>query len=333
VVMAEEIEMERRALYNALRINWLADPSLEVEPWQVENYREMSLPLLFSRLRQHGLNLDKDSFIRISENFDAPEEMHEHLVEEEGLSAVEEDQIYLLLFELWRRLQKDKPCLSVFCDELDHQIYLYDQGHLYSIENIQDIIANLQVILEENSDEGVDAEEVFRLINQNCANDIEAFLFDFIVEQIEGNNFSYAQDLIESFYDYVGDKKWFKLLNARILSHTDSESAKVAVQNTVDIAMDSNDLEYNLEVLAELAHESERDIFVDLVNKSLPLLKTEEDFQDLITITADYFNLLDQDDLYQLMQNLLKKRSNISLSRPFHNKDVDLQAYLKSFQK
>ena len=35
------MDAERRALYNSLRMHWLLDPNMAVEPWQVEDYRSM----------------------------------------------------------------------------------------------------------------------------------------------------------------------------------------------------------------------------------------------------------------------------------------------------
>ena len=41
-------------------------------------------------------------------------------------------------------------------------------------------------------DEGLPPEQAFQLISPYCANDIETFLYDFIAEQIDEDNESYA---------------------------------------------------------------------------------------------------------------------------------------------
>ncbi len=46
----------------------------------------------------------------------------------------------------------ERLCLSVFCDELDHQINLYDSGEIERPEAIPDVLANLQEVLDENTD-------------------------------------------------------------------------------------------------------------------------------------------------------------------------------------
>ena len=53
---------EGRALYNLLQMNLKQNPDLEVEPWQVEVYRDLPEEELFSRLESHQIFLDKDNF-------------------------------------------------------------------------------------------------------------------------------------------------------------------------------------------------------------------------------------------------------------------------------
>ncbi len=55
--------IERRALYNLLRMNWINEPTLPVESWQVEDYRALSLPDLFGRLKDFNIQLERVSFI------------------------------------------------------------------------------------------------------------------------------------------------------------------------------------------------------------------------------------------------------------------------------
>jgi len=50
------METERRALYNLLRLNWLRDPSVKVERWQVEDLRSVSTPDLLYRINEERNN-------------------------------------------------------------------------------------------------------------------------------------------------------------------------------------------------------------------------------------------------------------------------------------
>lgn len=302
------MDVERRSLYNSLRMNWLHDPSVEVEAWQVEDYRSMPLEALFDKLKQKGFVLDRSSFLALAEKSDTPEDLTDVLVADTAFDAKEQDQIYLIVFELWRKLIPEKPCLSVFCDELDHQIYLYDRGESSNSEALQDALANLKVILDENVDVGIGPGEVLESINAGCANDIESFLYDYISEQIDNRNESYAWDLLDAFFNYVKDTKWFEFLKARLLFGSDPESANQILLQIIKKNASTPELEFNFEILAFLVQGGERPLFVKLVKQTIPLLEVEEDFQDLLAISAEYYRLLDLDHEEQEIQNILKKR-------------------------
>ena len=83
---------------------------------------------------------------------------------------------------------------------------------------MENALATLEQILDENEDAGVDAHEVFTSVASGCAHDIESFFYDFISEQIDSGNLSYASELHEAFAVYVSDKKRFEFLAIRILA-------------------------------------------------------------------------------------------------------------------
>lgn len=319
------MDIQKRPLYNSLRMNWLIDPTLEVEAWQVENYREMSLPLLFSRLKQYGLEFDKESFCLLADEYETPEDLTDELLGNQVLEVEDEDRIYLLLFELWRRLETDKPCLSVFCDELDHQIFLYDQGKTDNVEGLQDALSNLQVILDESCDEGGDPLEVMESVNTGCANDIETFLYDFISEQIDNGNYSYAIELIDGFINYIEDDKWYEFLRVRILGHTDPEGASILIQQLAEEACNDDDLSFNLEVLSEMVQEGDEESFVSLVKRSMPLIENEDDFQDLLNICTNYYCCQDLEEKEKALHQLLENRAQKAPTEKFFQDDPDLK--------
>lgn len=314
------MDMNRRALYNSLRMNWILNPSFEAEAWQVEDYRAMPLDLIFEKLEDHHIHLDKTSFQAFADTVDTPEELTEGLLADSKMDMQEQDQVYLLIFELWRRLLPEKPCLSIFCDEMDHQINLYDRGKLQNSEAIEDALANLEVLLDENTDSGVDPHEAFEYINSCCANDVESFLFDFISEQIDNENEPYAADLLDGFSGYVRDVKWFEILRARLLSQSDPEEANHIVEQLIENTS-SPDIEFYLEVLSFLVSSGDKDTFERLVKQAAELIQIEEDFQTLISLSADFYHRLDHEKLENALQQLLDKRIKIDLDRPFDRKD------------
>ena len=141
------MELKGKALFNLLKISSQEEKPLEIQPWQVENLKKLAIEELFSRLKKMSLMLDESSFYLYAENCETPEELVECLCCDEE-SAQRYDQVYLIVFELWRRLIKEKFCLSIFCDELDHWIELYDAEKLEDEEPLQKCLSFLEDILD-----------------------------------------------------------------------------------------------------------------------------------------------------------------------------------------
>lgn len=327
------MEMNSRALYNSLRMNWILDPTLNVETWQVEDYRAMPLDLIFEKLENHHLHLDKTTFVAYADTVETPEDLTEALLADSNIDGKNYDKVYLLIFELWRRLVPEKPSLSIFCDELDHQIHLYDSGQNQNSEAIQDTIANLQVLLDENTDSGTDPLDAFDYINAGCANEIESFLYDYISEQIDNDNESYASDLLEGFSHYVHDVKWFELLRARVLSTTEPDEANQIVEHLLEDKNAEPDIEFNLEVLAFLVSNGNEKTFLQLVKKTAELVQVEDDFQSLITICADFYHRLDREHIENALQQLLSKRTQHNPNKNFDHKDPHFADFFKILAK
>lgn len=320
------MEVNRRALYNSLRMNWVLEPTTEVEVWQVEDYRSMPMDSLFERLEDLNIRLDKTSFLALAEEMSTPEELAETLLAEFSVDKQLYDQVYLLGFELWRRLLPEKPSFSILCDELDHQIYLYDRGETKNVEAMEDILANLQVILDENTDEGADPHEAFDCVSTGCANDIEGFLYDFISEQVDNGNNLYANELIDGFSDYIKDSRWFEFLRARLLSSTDPMEANQIITRLVN-SRSEPDLEFNLELLSFLVSFGDKETFERLVKQSAKILQTEEDFQSLLSICADFYHRLDEENVEKSFQDILDRRIKNDLHQSFDPKDPHLTEF------
>lgn len=322
------MEMNRRALYNSLRMNWVMDPALAVEAWQVEDYRAIPLDQLFERLEDRDIRLSKSTFAAFADSVDDPEELTESILHDSSEDMEVQDQIYLIIFELWRRLLPEKPCLSVLCDEIDHQIHLHDQGHGANGEGIADSLADLQVVLDENTDAGADPHEAFDCINSGCANDVETFLHDYISEQIDEDNYSYATELLDGFSSYLHDVKWFEFLRARLVAVSDQEEANRIVKELIADKHAEPDLELNLEVLSFLVTIGDRDTFENIAKQTLGLLQVEEDFQALVSISADFYHRLDKEKIETSLQSILKQRQKHHSEKKINGNDPDLTAFL-----
>lgn len=340
------MEMDRKALYNSLFMHWRDNPDFaEVEKWQIEDYRSIPLESLFQRLEKFDISLDKNRFLAYAREVDSPEELFETVVNEEEIDEKSQDQIYLLLFELYRRLLPESRPLSIFCDELDHLIDEYDRSLLKSNESLEYALASLEQILEENLEENFEdnqksfdlngkanPSEIFVIISSCCANDIESFLVDFISEEIDAKNYTYASELLEDFEKYVLDKKWFVYLEAKLASETNRDDSEILNQKLLTDASVSNDLDFALEALAFFSKNGEENTFPILAVKKLPWLKTEQDFKDFLSIAADYYRFLDREEDEKQLLEIIDGRNSVPQDAPFDpkNEDVDkLIAILK----
>ena len=314
------MELKGKALFNLLRLNWLDDPNSDVQPWQIEDLRELSIEKLFSRLQDLGLVLNEESFYLYAENCDSPEELIDCVwIEEEQLER--HDQAYLLLFELWRRLLPGKLCLSVFCDELDQLIDLYDTGALENEEPLQNALTILEDILDDACDEDGDLQTVFKMIASFCAHDLERFLFDFISDQITERNETYASELIDDFYEYISFRLAFDLLRAWLFGFSNLEESNILYGRLLEELSESPNLDLILQVCDSLIHHGDVRLFMQAVRQALGLLKTEENIQMLLEMVAEYFRCLDRDKEYKTIRGMLEMRQTTALDKAIDPSD------------
>ena len=304
------MNLQTKALYNLLRLNYVSDPSLPCEKWQVEDLRSVSMELLFKRLAKIGIELSSERMHRFADECDSPEELTELLLpDQEDLK--QHDEAYLMIFELWRRLFPERQTLSIFCDELDYQISFFEAGELESDEPIQDALANLDEILSENADGGIKPAKIFEKISSYCAHDLMGFIIDYISNLIDAQNQLYASELIEDFAPYAPGLIWFDFLRARVTALTDPVEANRAVNELLKCD-EKLSVDLLLEILRFQAGYGEKAVFLGAMKKILPRLETEEDFRELLTLSQEYFRRRDREDLELAIQQLLIQRQNTS---------------------
>lgn len=314
------MQLKGKALFNLLRINWLEDPSMQVEPWQVEDLCDLSIEELFSRLKKLHLILDEQSFYLYAENCDSPEELTDYVwIEEEDIAGRE--QSYLLLFELWRRLLPGKLCLSVFCDELDQLIDLYDGGDLDLVEPLQNALIILEDILDDIADADGDPKEIFLEVASYCAHDLERFIADYIYDQISEENETYASEVLDAFYDYASNTKRFHFLRARLIALSDIEESNILYRRVLEELQECPDLELILQIAESLVYHGDVRLFMLTVKMAIPLLQTEEEFQSLLAMVAEYYRCLDRDDEERKVKNLLEARLTHPLDQRLNSSD------------
>lgn len=316
--------LQRKALYNLLLLNLKRIESGELkisdlQAWQTENYREITTEELFRQLHALGLHLQKEDFESYAKNFEAPEEMVETFAKEKV--PLEQDHIFLILFELWRRFFPEKRTISIFCDELDTQMMAHD---LNQPSEIQDALVYLQQLLEEHVDQGLAPKKAFQVIQMYCANDIESFLFDFILAEIDAGHQSYASELVDGFAKFVKDPLWFDYLAARIGILEDPEEGYEKLEKVIKSLNQETNLDLIEEMLYFLATTGNHSLFYQLAIKALSLLKLEEDFQEFLEACYAHYDFLELKSPALLIAQTFYDRAKIPPDQPLLQTDPDV---------
>ncbi|MBS0622658.1 MAG: hypothetical protein JSR80_06845 [Verrucomicrobia bacterium] len=307
-------------------MNWQRGSQLDVEPWHVEDLRLVDMKGLFERLLRLGVPMDREHFALACNEVESPEELAE-LYTEESNSPQEEDQIYLLLFELWRRIYPERHTLSLFCDELDRRIDTYNLNPMDSGEAIQDALANLQELLYENCEAGVDPDEAIELLSPHLANDLRSFLHDFIHEELEENP-TYAAELIEGFVCYMEGDLWFQFLQARLCLLSDVTEGNRLLGELLDILKKHPDLDLLLEISGFLAASADRHLFLRSVKQALKEIEVEEDLIELLEHCVHYYRCIDEEKKEQAAEDLIASRKAIAADKPLRGSDAAVSKVL-----
>ncbi|MDN3508303.1 MAG: hypothetical protein P0S94_05230 [Simkaniaceae bacterium] len=277
--------------------------ALEVEAWQIENYREVELENLFIRLLELDIDLDLDALTTSFEEADSPEELALFLAQDTGTKRYE--KIYLLVFELWRRLCKEKESLSIFCDELDQQIYKFNND-LIETEEMLDVLEMLDHILDTNADRGVDPKVVFESVCSYLAHDLEQFIYDFIGLQIENQQTLYASELIDHFYPYVLKTHRLDFLRIRCAALLGTDDVDEMIAHLECELENETSLQGLFDVLDFATQYGQSDLFLRTFSLITPMVETIDAYQELLTFTMHYFESVGLAKEVTLLQKMVK---------------------------
>lgn len=314
------MKLQTKALYNLVKFSSFHNTSFKTKIWQIEELREVDEKDLFKKLQNFGITLDKENILKYAKEFDSPEELLDVLAFEKDKEI--KDQIYLVIFEIFRRFLPDKKCISIFCDELDYRIFLYDINQLKNDELLQDGLANLKTILDSNVDMGISHENAFRNLIEYLAHDLENFLFDYISDQIDAKNERYAFDLIDNFYHYVTKKLWFDFLRARLKSLKNPSKSNEIIRDILSELKENPSLDLQLRILKFLVGNGNRELFIEGIKQTSIHLKKEKDFKEILQITSEFYNRLDKEVLQKKILNLMSNRSKIKSEENLKKQDI-----------
>ena len=309
-----------RARYNLLQQKKREDPSFKVEDWMVVNYRDFSLNELFDGLERIGVHLDVDDFEQLAEEYDSPEEFSTKFVDSIPEHA---EEIYLYIFELWRRLLDQRETISIFCDEIDYLLSEVDEEHLVDGDLMHAMLVELADILDCNVDSGQKPKKVFSQVCSYMAHDLESAIYNFIFDQIEQGNLTIASELLGDFSEYIEESLWFDFLKIRLMRGVPSEDATAMMARFMEKLEERPNLELYFALLRHLIEIGDRDLFLATYRFAVDLIKDEEDYVEMTDILFEYFNLNDLEEEEKNIRTIIESRKSRNPSEIISPEDKD----------
>jgi hypothetical protein len=336
--MDRQLPIEKKAYYNLLWMTQGALATQEPQSWEIEDQRQISLADLFARLKAFGLDWDEAGFLKASQDFESPEKMTVGVIpllntESNKTDDKVFDQLYLLIFELWRRLLPEKVTLSIFCDELDHLIVAYDLGLIEDLLPIDQAISTLCRLLEAEAEVLNEPLEAFEHISRFLANDLEGFLFDWLNELVGQEYFEQASQKLGLLLPFVSDPKWFLLLKARLDLHTNREQATQDIRALLDETDAEPDLDFVFEMLSLAGELEDKGLFLQATRQALHLIRYEADFRELIALAIDLFETLQNPSIIVELESLEEERREIDLADPLSEQDPALLKFYQTVER
>ena len=269
-------------------MNLRQDSNISAKSWQVKEYRTLSEKSLFSALKKNHIIFDKQTFLFYVEESGSPEELTEKLFD--GVDLFKKQELFLYIFELWRRFAPDKQTLSIFSDEMDHLIEEYEEGVMENEEKLEEYLLRLQQTLDNHVDEGGAEEDAFSLISPYFCHDLEAFIYEYIAYQIDQENDLYASEMLEGLYPYIRHPMWLDFLRIRLVYSVDEIEAKKMINRLLGSLQEQTDLPLLFELLYFLkgvrAHES----YFSGIKIAINQVKTYSEIKNISFLVASYFN-------------------------------------------
>ncbi|MBI3236986.1 MAG: hypothetical protein HYZ48_04735, partial [Chlamydiales bacterium] len=110
---------------------------------------------------------------------------------------------------------------------------------------------------------------------------------------------------------------------AWMVAGNDVEELNRVVEGLLEELQEAPDLDLLLEIAKFLVHRGDVHLFMQTVKQALELVQTEEHFQQLLKLTAEYYRCLDKDEKAKQITVLIQTRSHLNLQQPFDRSDKD----------
>lgn len=298
------MEARGRARFNRCRFDKRqADESCSL--WMAEDYALLETEILYQRLKAFGIT---GKIEELSKQANDPEELAQKLSGSEDL-----EKIYLLIFELWRRFLPEKETLSIFADSLDELIDRFEEQDLSEEE--EDLLIcrlkSLENLLDDYVSRGWDKETAFEFVASYFCYDLEQFIYSFILDQISFGNDTLASELILGIYPYIKEKSGFDFLKIQILYNVDPQRALSMLDELVEEGDECENPDLWLDVIAFLAAHGDHQRLKAAYQKTVHHLEHEIDLREMLSILADYYDLIGNSSQKQTVLKIAQSRSEL----------------------
>ncbi len=278
-----------RAYYNLLWLSKLRGQNIPAEDWESFDYRGFSTNSLFALLQTYHIYFDSKDFILFCDDLNNPEDLIERLDVEEGELK---RKVYIVIFELWRRLLPEKGSISIFCDELDHLIASYKGAP--NEDALFDILNQVLEILDRNTEMGQSPREVFSRLCLYIAHNLENVIYTYIdtrmKEDAEGGYLSF----IDHFMPYVEEKRALQFLKLKALSNVFAKEKESLAAYLVHSLQESSNFSLSVPMLFFLIEEKYQELFSEFFSFLVEKTTEEKKLVVLLDVLMAYHREMGQ---------------------------------------
>lgn len=278
--------LETKALYNTLAMLHQNEQVPKGDLWKVQDMRTCSLEALFGELRRLRVNFDQKQFYHWAAACETPEELLELVLGEEEEKSEQADHIYLILFELWRRLAPEKRSLSIIADDIDHCIDAFDREEEVEDAQVESLLSEWGRLLDSLRDTGLTEDQALRTIEPFFAHDVPDFVIDYLLEVTGRQEASFTSLLLEKMRSHcMRESLWLKFIELKLSLHEeDLIDVRKKLGELASSVLTSRECDVELTLaLCDIAFELKKDeLLVRLLEKLLPCLEEDDDFEAVL---------------------------------------------------
>ena len=309
------VSLETKALYNSLRMLGTDRPVSKQDSWKRKDYRGVVLQNLFEELKRLGIKGNTALFYQWKDYCETPEELVDFLSGDQEIDDETRDHIYLLIFELWRRLVPEKRCLSIVADEIDYIIYAFDSSQGVDDEAVEKAIDEWVRILNRLHDEGFTGKDALRAIEPYFAHDVPEFIIDFLLDvssRLDHERFFPIFEKTRLFL--TAFPIWVKVIDVKFCLHEDctivNKKLGELVAHVLTGGKEESDVIFSL---CEIALALEREeLFFRLLDHVLLSIEVKEDLEVILDLLADFLSEKQYPVLKQSLEGLLRDEKRLS---------------------